>query len=202
MKKLILLFTILICAVSLNAQTKDMRKGQYFASLCGVDAPNGIEIISLDTISSLYEDSLIKIRWTYGVSNMGFELFNKSNNTIKIIWDDAAFISINNESDKIFHSGIKYNDRENPQSATSVYKKTIISDLIAPTSYTKFISGQYGGWSSAPLIPYNINLWSLKKVEYLDYLIGKTMRIILPIKINDILIEYGFNFRTSFISAE
>lgn len=191
---------ILICAISLNlnAQTKDMRVGFYSAHLYSVEAPKNKLV--LDTIQSIYEDSLIKIAWVYGGTSIDFDLLNKSNQTLKIIWDDAIFISIGNESEPIFHSGIKYIDRADPKAPTSVYKNMHLSDMISPCSYSYFISGQYGGWTSKPLIPQKINVWSAKKHEYLPYLINQTMRVILPIKMGENTLEYVFSFRTEFIS--
>lgn len=135
------------------------------------------------------------------ISQIGFELTNITEETIKIIWDEAAFISLRNESDRIFHKGIKYIDRENSQPPTSIYKNTTLSDLIAPTSYTRYVTGKYGGWISSPLIPVSASVWSTK-IEYVPELLGLTMRIILPIKVEEKVIEYAFSFRTVFIEKK
>lgn len=200
MRKLLLPFLIL-CSLTSFSQKKDKRDGQYSAYLYSVDVPKELKKGSLDSLLSVYEDDIIKIDWDYAGSQIGFELKNKSSETLKIIWDDAAFISLANESGKIFHKGVKYIDRENSQPPTSVYKNTILSDLISPTAYTSYVSGQYGGWRSRPLIPIGGSVWS-GKVEYKEELIGQTMRVILPLKIEDKLIEYAFSFRTQFIDKK
>lgn len=200
MKKL-LLSILLLCFLTCFSQKKDKREGVYSAYLSSVEVSKEIKKGVFDSISSIYEDDLIKINWTYATSQIEFELKNKSEQTFKIIWDDAAFISISNESGRIFHKGIKYIDRENSQPPTSVYKGTILSDLVLPTSYAYLVPGQYGGWRSLPLIPIIQSTWS-KKIEYKPELIGKTMRIILPIKIEEKLIEYVFNFKTNFINKK
>ena len=193
---IILLFTT-VCI----AQKKDKREGAYSAYLYSVEGPKGLIEFKIDSVTSVYEDPSIKIDWDYAVSQIGFELTNKSDQTLKIAWDDAAFISLTNESGRIFHKGIKYIDRENPQPPTSIYKKTTLSDLIAPTSYTSYTSGQYGGWNSRPLVPIKQGIMSTK-IEYVEALIGQTMRVVLPIKIEDKVIEYTFNFRTEFIEKK
>lgn len=174
-----------------------MREGEYLAYLYSVDIPKQLNGGSIDSIKSSYQDSLINIVWTYSKTQISFELTNNSDHTLKLIWDDAAFISIDNESSRIFHKGIKYIDRENPLPPTSLYKKTTLSDLIAPTSYIKYISGQYGGWQSSPLIPTYARALS-NKVEYDENLIDRTMRVILPIMVGDSTFAYDFNFRTFF----
>jgi len=202
MKKLLLVF---LCLSSINcfSQKKDKRDGAYSAHLYSVEVSKGVKMVTIDTLLSIYQDSIIKIVWSYADSQIDFELTNESEQTLRLIWDDAAYISLHNKSSRIFHKGIKYIDRENPQSPTAVYKKTTLSDLISPTSYTYYDSGEYGGWRSGSLIPVSSarSIWS-SKIEYIQGLIGQTIRVILPIKIEDKLIEYTFNFRTEFIEEK
>jgi hypothetical protein len=200
MKKLFLFYLCLI-TITCYSQKKDKREGAYSAYLYSVEVSEKSLVGKIDSSTSLYEDSIIKIKWDYSYSQMSFKLKNKSEQTLKIIWDDAVYISITNETDKVFHDGIKYIDKENSQPPTSIYKNTILSDLIAPVSYSYFVSGQYGGWRSNPLIPVPINVWS-KKIEYIKDFLGLTIRVILPIKIEDKTIEYTFNFRTEFIEKK
>jgi hypothetical protein len=200
MKKLLVLF-LCLSSITCFSQKKEKRVGIYSAYLYSVEVPKDFTKGTIDSLLSIYEDSIIKIDWDYASTQICFELTNKSDQTLKIIWDEASFISLENESSRVFHSGVKYINRENPQPSTSVYKKTILSDLIAPTSYTRYVSGQYGGWRSDPLIPVQQSVFS-SKIEYIEGLLGLTMRVILPIKIEDKLIEYAFSFRTEFIEKK
>ena len=200
MKKIILL---IICSITTLtfAQKKDKREGSYSIELVSVEFPQGIEEGKTDPLTSTYEDSLIKINWKYAVSQIGFDLLNKSDESLKIIWDDAAFISTENESSRVFHKGVKYTDRENSQSPTTIYKGTSLSDLISPTTYTTFVSGQYGGWRSLPLYKTPASVWS-SKVEYLPELLGQTLKVALPIKKGNTTFEYLFIFKTVFIEKK
>ena len=180
------------------SQKKVKKEGAYNAYLYAVEVPKNVSLGKIDSLKSIYEDSLIKINWSYDITQLGFELLNKTEQTLKLIWDEAAFISLTNETLRTFHKGVKYIDRENTQPPTSIYKKTTLSDLISPTTYTRYTSGQYGGWVSDPLIPVKYSLLS-SKIEYIEGLLGLTMRAILPIKIEDKTFEYAFSFRTEFI---
>lgn len=195
--KITLLLFLSLLSITCFGQKPDKRDGAYTAHLSSVEVSKNGNLGTVDTLSSIYEDSLMKIDWTYATSQIEFDLKNKSEQTLKIIWDDAAFISLSNETSKIFHKGIKYTDRENSQPPTSIYKKTNLSDLISPTSYVSYVSGQYGGWRSRPLIPAKGSIWSVK-VEYDTSLIGQVMRVVLPVKKDDQTIEYTFLFRTEF----
>ena len=201
MKKKLLLSLLFINTVFCYAQVKDKREGKYSLQLISVETPKDIPLGNVDSLTSTYEDTIMKITWQYAVSQIGFELTNKTNETLKLIWDDAAFISANNESGRVFHKGIKYTDRENPQSPTSIYKNTTLSDLVAPTSYVYYVSGQYGGWRSSPIIGVVASAFS-KKVEYKPELLGKTIRVVLPIKLVDKTLEYMFVFKTLFLEVK
>lgn len=199
MKKIFYVLILLFVSTTLlMAQKKDRRVGAYSAYLYSVDTPNDHD---LDSLKSEYEDDLIKIDWEFSGTQFDFVLHNKSNQSIKILWDDAAFISMSGESGRIFHKGIKIIDREKSQPPTTVYKNASISDIIAPSSYTRYVSGDFGGWKADLLIPVKQNVMATK-IPYLPQFIGKTIRVVLPIKVEDKTIEYIFSFRTEFVNQK
>lgn len=200
MKKLSFLLFLSIITFCFGQQ-KDKREGAYSLQLVSVESPKDIQQAKVDSLISTYEDELIKIKWDYATSQIGFDLTNKSDQTLKIIWDDAAYIDAANESGRVFHKGIKYIDRENSQSPSSIYKNTTLSDLVAPTSYTSYTSGKYGGWNSRPLIPTMYIPFS-KKVEYKPELLGKIIRVALPLKTEEKTYEYVFVFKSIFVEKK
>lgn len=202
MKTKLFLFALLITTTFSFAQKKDKREGSYSIQLVSVEPPKDIQLGTVDSLTSTYEDAIIKISWQYAVSSINFDLTNKSEQTLKLIWDETAYISAENVTERIFHKGIKYIDRENSQPPSSIYKKTTLSDLVSPTSYTRFVSGQYGGWVSTPLIPTMQTGMFSKKVEYKPELLGKTLRVVLPLKMEDKTLEYVFVFKTIFIEKK
>ena len=196
-----LFFLLIIVSTSLYAQKREKREGYYSAYLYSVDAPAGMPDVLIDTLQSSYEDGILSVKWKYGLTQIGFELSNKSEKTIRIIWDDAAFIGIDGETNKVFHKGVKFVDRTNPQPPTAIYRNSVLSDLVSPSSYTKYESGPYsGGWVSDPLIPAYQGKFS-NKIEYVSVFIGQTLRVVLPIKVDENLREYIFNFRTTFVDT-
>ena len=104
---------------------------------------------------------------------------NKSDNSIKIIWDEAVYIDEDNTSRKVFHSGVKYEDGEKAQPLTVIAKKTKINDLVAPVDNIYYASG---GWGIR-------SLFSVQKSA------GKTVKILLPIQIQETINEYIFSFK-------
>ena len=105
---------------------------------------------------------------------------NKSDNSIKIIWDEAVYIDEDNSSLRVIHSGVKYVDGEKAQPLTVIAKKTKINDLVTPVDNIYYS----GGWGKRPL-------FSVQKSA------GKTVKILLPIQIQETINEYIFSFKVN-----
>ena len=113
-----------------------------------------------------YEDNIVKISMVPLTTEIGFSLQNKSQNSIKIIWDEALYISEEGISCKIMHSGVKYIDKDGKQTPTVVAKGTIINDVIVPTDTQK-------DWDN-----------------YTQRYVGKAIRVLLPLQIEGVANEY------------
>lgn len=168
------------------------QKGSYTATLVKVEAGNSVVPGSkIDELS--YQDSLIKMVWTLGTQDYNFVLHNMSDNTIKIIWDDAAYIGPEGNTGKIMHTGIKFTDRANPQVPTSIIKGAKLSDLIAPVDKVYFSDLQYSyGWRQKLLYGY-----SKKQGPIND---GASTRILVPLSVDGKTIEYLFEFKIKWIA--
>lgn len=178
-------------------------KGYYNVGLKEVERPEDsskrygeFEITTLEEggkTKYAYEDEVIKIYWLPSTTQFNFVLENKSSNSVKVIWDEAAYVDIKGSTQRVMHSGVKYTERNNSQPPTIVLKNAKVDDLILPTENVYYVSGQYGGWRTAPLFP-----TSAQTKEDLDLAIkstvGGTVKILLPIQIEDVVNEYIFSF--------
>ena len=117
-----------------------------------------------------------------GKKQFEFSLTNKMTNSIKIVWDDASLVDENNMVSKVIHKGIKYINAQDAQSATTIPGGASISELIAPTSRI----GYSDGWYQRSIVSSN------KSND--PNVVGKTIKILLPIEINGIINEYVFCF--------
>jgi hypothetical protein len=135
-----------------------------------------------------FEDKAIKIIWIANIrTSMPFVVQNKTDQSIKIIWDEAAFVDCNGGTHRIMHSGVKYIDRSNSQPPSMVVRNGTLSDTIIPSDNIYFMSGQYGGWKERSLLP-------AKDSENARYYIGKNIQVLLPLQIESITYEYIFSF--------
>jgi hypothetical protein len=186
------------------APQKSIYECIYILSLAEVEHPANAQerygessIISFEEEGSKkysYEDDLIKIIWLPLEEELSFVLENKTNHSIKIIWDEAVFIDENNLSGKVMHSGVKYTDRNNSQPPTVVGRNARITDVVVPTDHIWY--SEYSGWHTTALID---NLAHSKKEE-LDIeateKIGKTtVGVLLPLQIEETINEYIFSFK-------
>lgn len=140
-----------------------------------------------------YEDDYIDISWFVGSSQFSFTLKNKSEYSIKIPWDDVTYINTAGSVGRVMHSGVKYIDRNNSQPASVIPKGASLSDIVQPTDNVYYVSGQYGGWRTSNLFNFNIDKTNLETSKAPH--IGKTVRVLLPILIQDVRNEYVFEFK-------
>lgn len=142
----------------------------------------------------MYNDSVMSIIISGSSVGFSFVLENKSQHSIKIIWNEAAFVDLNGETSKIMHIGTKYIDREKDQPATTIIKGAKIDDVATPTRYVYFDNGYTigyntlgGGWKVRSILP----------KAYQGKEIGE-VRLMLPIQIKDVINEYTFIFKVYF----
>jgi len=140
-----------------------------------------------------YEDDYIDITWYVSSKQFNFTLKNKSNHTIKINWDDISYVDYNGNTGRVMHSGVKYTERNNSQPATTVPKNASVSDLLLPTDNVYYVSGQYGGWREKLLIPSIYQKTEDFNAGASSY-VGKTMKILMPIMIENVQNDYTFVF--------
>lgn len=138
------------------------------------------------TESGLYfEDRYIRIGFVPVLnSTISFSLLNKTDSTIRVIWDEAAFIQIDGSTERVMHSGVRYIERDRPQPPSVVPPGARLDDIILPTSNVYYISGQYGGWRTHDIIPQSLAL------DFDGYTIG----VLLPLDIGGSRRDYTFYF--------
>jgi hypothetical protein len=141
----------------------------------------------------VFEDDVLKVIWIPTRTSFDFTMLNKSNNSIKIIWDEAVYVDASGSSKMVFHTGVKYIDRNNPQPPTIVVKGASITDLLTPTDNVYFVSGQYGGWKTKDLFPRYANKDEIDGIK--KAYSGKVVKISLPIQIEGVTNEYIYSFK-------
>lgn len=167
-----------------NTLSKLKAEGTYTFVLSKIEKPKNPtirygkfqEVKTEDVISKyLYEDNVISILWYGTKEDFIFLLKNKSENSLKIVWDEASFINEENGASRIVHKGVSKARLNEMQPPTVVPKGTELNDMIVPVDRM----GDY-------LID-SIDKRDPKRD-------GKDVKILLPIEIKGVINEYIFTF--------
>ena len=140
-----------------------------------------------------FSDSLINIKFTLSYQSLGFTLQNKTNKSLKIIWDESAYINEKGESKRVIHEGVKLIDRSQSQPSTTVIRGSVISDSVVPSDNIHYMSGQYGGWQTRPLFD-TFAFGTLEQQKKLANIRGKQISLMIPIAYEGRTREYLFTF--------
>ncbi len=140
-----------------NDKRYERTEAVYFVSLqtvqlLGVEPQLSGSInnrIAADNMSTAeYQDNYVKTTWNYDSKRVGneqlrFHLENKTDSLVKLLWDDAAYVDPFEVTHKVTHSGVRGLDIQRPQSPSLILGKSRISDVIVPTDYVTFVSGEW-----------------------------------------------------------
>ena len=172
--------------------------------------PQDMDTLSTNTQYQFqFDDDLVVALCSVNTSGIGFSLQNKTDHSMKVLWDEAAFVDEYGRCHRIMHSGVKYTDKEMAQPASVIVRKGIIEDKIFPTDYIYWSEGsQYsaGRWEKKPLFldmayrglgpssfPPRMSFAEFDSMTKSK--IGNVVQVLLPLQIEDVIDNYIFSFR-------
>lgn len=176
--------------VETSAFSEDLS-GNYITQLASVEKPSNPEIrygttttVEDDNVTKYsYVDNVIDIVIFGGKTQFSFVLKNVSDNSIKIVWNEAVFVDYSGSSSKIMHLGTKYSQRDGDQPASTVIKGAKIEDVAVPNCNVRYDDE----WVVDSMYPKN------PATE------PGQLRLMLPIQIKDVINEYIFIFDVKYV---
>lgn len=167
-------------------------KGSYHSTLVKVEKPedssnkfSDVKSVEDKGVTKYsFEDDLIRIIIFGTSTNFSFSLTNKSQNSIKLVWDDAAYVSYNGSTSKIMHSGIKYSQKEASQPSSTIIRGATLDDIACPIDNVRY-SDVIHEWITDSMYP-------PKPAKPNNDV--KQIKLMLPIQIKDVVNEYVFIF--------
>lgn len=183
----------------LTAPFKEDLSGKYISLLAKVEKPSNSEIRYGETTTVLAEDGISKFSYKDNVidimifadcSKFNFVLQNISDNSIKIVWDEAVFVNFDGSIERVMHKGIKFSEKNGPQPATTIIKGAKWEDIVIPTHlvyYREATSYVEGGWDTYSMYPKQSGL------------MPGQIKLMLPIQIKDVINEYVFVFNVQYV---
>ena len=100
-----------------------------------------------------FEDDFLSIQWVFDKTMLGFVLRNKTDNPIKIDWNQVSYIDIAGNAQKVIHNGVRLITRNDTLVPTVIPPTAKLEDMILPTANVEYDSGRYGGWHQRPMFP-------------------------------------------------
>lgn len=176
-----------------NAFAEDLS-GNYVTLLASVEKPSNAEIrygtttvVEDDNVTKYsYVDNAIDIIIFGGSTQFSFVLKNVSDNSIKLVWNEAVFVDFDGSTSKIMHLGTKYSQKDGDQPASTIIKGAKIEDVAVPTVNVSY-SDSKKDWVTDSMYPSDP---------------GKEpgqLRLMLPIQLKDVINEYIFVFDVKYV---
>lgn len=150
------------------------------------------ESVMDNNISSdmIYKDELFDIVWVIDRNKINFTLKNNAPGSIKVLWDDMAFVGIGGESKRVIHKGIKYSEKEKEQAPSIVARNTELHDILIPADNLHYKKSTEN-WEAYPFIADTTYSPEDEASQRPD---GKKIQVLLPIIVNEKRYEYLFVF--------
>jgi hypothetical protein len=222
----ILLCTFIIASLigcGLPYQTKSqgtytIANASYDISLISVERSTGakkiygeqrIEAVIEEGISrSFFEDEMVRIKWRPTPDDIGLFINNKTDASMKIVWDEARFVDEKGISHRLIHSGIGYEERNDSHPPTVVAARSTLDDFIHPADYFRQEESygsraykQQSHWERSPFLPTQIKGNAEELRAKAEPFAGKTFQVLLPIQIENVRHDYLFTFKINKVNV-
>jgi hypothetical protein len=190
-----------------NPQPAYYIYAHYITKLDSVERPENakkqygqyqtIEISENNQTKHIFEDKLLNVKFFIDSDRIYFDLENKTDYSIKLIWDDMIFVDTEGKSSGVIHNGTKLINKDESQKATQIIRKGNYSDIIVPSNnifYSKsFRSWQYQGIFQN--INYEKSNPNIESINVANQYKNKKIQLLMPIEIEGIKNEYIFTFK-------
>ena len=203
--RLVVLATPLIGCASLAASLVGPPRFQpsYEMQLVSVQRPAkaqeryGPQALSTVAESSVtrysFEDNLVRVVILASGGRVGFDVKNKTDNVIKLPWNEAALVDIDGKSQQVMHNGMKYTECMSPKAPSVLPPKGSLDDEVIPCSNVRF---GYSSWIVSDLVPGTLveAADTARAMTAARGYLGKQIRVLLPLQIEDVVNDYVFTF--------
>jgi hypothetical protein len=138
--------------------------------------------------SYVYADSLLRVTLVPNRGQFAFVLENRTEHSLQIVWDEMAYVGPTGVSSRVSPGETRVIDMEKAHPPTtvpamaSVFKVAIPNDLLH--------TGSYGHWIEDFVTPA-----TAAAAE------GKEMRLLMPIRVRDVVNEYTFVFQLNSVTV-
>ncbi len=184
-----------VLAFALTGCTEYIRRASYDIRLVDVERPAnaqqafGSQALKTVTIDSqdhgVFEDSLVRVGWVTSADGLAFQLTNKTSQSIRLLWDQAAIVDEYGVSHRVSHNGALNTQAFSVQPPSVIVRKSIFEDVVMPGGKTRIFPTLVTGPDKEQL------------TSGLEWYRGKPLQVLLPLQAQGEVYEYLFVFRVN-----
>jgi hypothetical protein len=165
------------------------------------NGPKQVVPLSRNT-QNLYWGERFNIAWTFAGSSFAFMLENSTENSMKILWDESAFIDPGLMTHRVMHTGIKFIDRNNPQPPTIIARRGRIQDEVLPVDNVEWLKNVHE-WYTKPIfeaIQMEGSFDTFQKTVNSN--VGKSVQVLLALEVDGVANDYIFTFKIDNVNVK
>jgi hypothetical protein len=123
-----------------------------------------------------YSDPDLWFSFSISESSIELKMKNNSRSEVKVIWSDAEFTDVFEQTHLVTHFG---------GGNSTIYPGLVLAETVEPVS---FASGEYGGWRADRILP---------RTQDAGEIAGRTIALSLPVQVEGIQRMYLFKFQVA-----
>lgn len=147
--------------------------------------------------NQVYSDNFISMYPTVDGKKINLTIVNKHSSSIRILWDEAAYIDNDGSSHRVIHKTTKLHNKEQEQVPSVIPTGARLEDFVIPASYA-FVTTE--GWAYQPQVYNAYNRRESAESALATYKSNpyySQTKLLLPIEIDGKKIEYTMSFTGS-----
>jgi hypothetical protein len=130
-----------------------------------------------------FRDATIDVSFMFGDQSFQLRFENLTAQNVKILWERAEYTDTNGQSHRLMHSGVRFQDRNNPIPDQIVPPRSAVQEAVIPISKVYFVQQK--------------KLYAIRPLFELDTdtaagLKGKAINLFIPVEVNRAIIPYNF----------
>lgn len=144
--------------------------------------------------AGVYSDEYVTLRPVWNEFQIDLTIFNNSKSSIRVLWDNAAYIDNYGISHRVIHMNTKFVDKEKAQVPSVIPTGSRIEDVVVPVNAIKNVGGV---WVPGPLVDNQYDTQARAEQELNKYKTNprySESMLLLPIEVEGKTIEYTITF--------
>jgi len=143
-----------------------------------------------DSSGYVFEDGLVRVEWQPHPTSINVTIHNRTEHTIRVLWDNAAFVDKDGRSNRVMHAGVPFAVRDQPQAPSVIVRGGRLEDVIIPTEYVTLTASS---WTQIPFFGVRSRGEAAADSTGKSF-VGRRVQVLLPLEIQGVQNDYIFTF--------